>query len=168
MEWNPNDLLSFKKLISPEDDEPTEELQDTGSVLNPATATGGTKGKIADPNVKIEAKIYSKQTINPELNLKGEEKKKGEAKAKRADETRIWDQIPTINKAKAEGRPEPKFEVLPLQHIGTEDVFLGLSGKDPSTVHCDKLSVIVNLPGHKTSEVNCDLGVQSMCIQVNV
>lgn len=39
--------------------------------------------------------------------------------------------------------------VLYKQHVGTEDVFLGLSDKDPSSIHCDSILVKVWLPGAK-------------------
>ena len=75
MEWNPNDIQSFKNLLCPDDDV-KEEPMPVGSVLNPATATGGTYEQIANPNVKMTAKVYSKQTINPEIDKKEEESKK--------------------------------------------------------------------------------------------
>jgi hypothetical protein len=166
MEWSYKDMQNFKNLLCPNDTDP-EPVREMGSVLNPTTATGGKQIQLANPNVKIEAKVYSKQTINPEINKKAEEAKVAKEKeAKRANDTKIWDDAPIQDKAKAEGRPEPKYEVLPLQHVGTEDVFLGLSGKDPSSVHCDGISVKINLPGTATKEINVDLGVQSMVLQV--
>ena len=50
-------------------------------------------------------------------------------------------------------RPQPDFEVLFKQHVGTEDVFLGLSDRDPSSNHCDSLLVKVSLPKTKFANV---------------
>ena len=44
------------------------------------------------------------------------------------------------------------------QHVGTEDVYLGLSDRDASSNHCDSLLVKVKLP--KTSFKNVDLDVK--------
>ena len=43
------------------------------------------------------------------------------------------------------------------QHVGTEDVFLGLSDRDPSSNHCDSLLVKVCLPGTKFVNVQLDV-----------
>ena len=54
-------------------------------------------------------------------------------------------------------RPQPEYEVLFKQHVGTEDVFLGLSDKDPSSTHCDSLLVKVQLPDTKFANVQLDV-----------
>ena len=43
------------------------------------------------------------------------------------------------------------------QHVGTEDVFLGLSDRDPSSNHCDSLLVKVCLPETKFVNVQLDV-----------
>ena len=43
------------------------------------------------------------------------------------------------------------------QHVGTEDVYLGLSDKDPSSTHCDALLVKVKLPNTKFQNVQLDV-----------
>ena len=43
------------------------------------------------------------------------------------------------------------------QHVGTEDVFLGLSDRDPSYNHCDSLLVKVCLPETKFVNVQLDV-----------
>ena len=43
------------------------------------------------------------------------------------------------------------------QHVGTEDVYLGLSDKDPSSTHCDSLLVRVKLPGTQFKNVQLDV-----------
>lgn len=54
-------------------------------------------------------------------------------------------------------RPQPEFEVMHKQHVGTEDVFLGLSDRDPSSNHCDSLLVKVYLPDTKFANVQLDV-----------
>merc|ERR1712060_327708 len=43
------------------------------------------------------------------------------------------------------------------QHVGTEDVFLGLSDKDPSSYHCDAILLKVWLPNTKFKNVDLDV-----------
>ena len=54
-------------------------------------------------------------------------------------------------------RPEPKYEVMHKQHVGTEDIYLGLSDRDPSSTHCDALLVTVQLPDTKFANVQLDV-----------
>ena len=49
--------------------------------------------------------------------------------------------------------------------MGTEDVFLGLSDKDPSSVHCDSILVKVWLPGAKLAQVQLDVQKQMLFVQ---
>ena len=35
------------------------------------------------------------------------------------------------------------------QRVGTEDMFLGMSGKDPTTACCEEMNVIIKLPNTK-------------------
>ena len=49
--------------------------------------------------------------------------------------------------------------------MGTEDVFLGLSDRDPSSNHCDSLLVKIWLPGTKLSQVELDIKQQQICVQ---
>lgn len=50
-------------------------------------------------------------------------------------------------------RAQPEYEIMHKQHVGTEDVFLGLSDKDPSSNHCDAILVKIWLPNTKFANV---------------
>ncbi|KAJ0012323.1 hypothetical protein NQD34_013298 [Periophthalmus magnuspinnatus] len=54
-------------------------------------------------------------------------------------------------------RPQPEYEVIMKQSVGTEDVFLGLSGKDPSSMSCEALLVKIKLPDTKLTDVVLDV-----------
>ena len=47
--------------------------------------------------------------------------------------------------------------MLYKQSLGTEDVFLGLSDKDPSSIHCDSLMVKIKLPNTKMGQVQLEV-----------
>lgn len=55
-------------------------------------------------------------------------------------------------------RPEPEYTVHYKQNVGTEDVYLGLSMKDPSLSSAD--SVIINVKLVDTKPDDVDLNIQ--------
>jgi hypothetical protein len=57
-----------------------------------------------------------------------------------------------------------RFDIAYKQRIGAEDVYLGMSGRTPSSVDCDEIVVKVYLPGAKFSEL--DLHVEEKTIKV--
>jgi len=128
------------------------------------------------PHAKVEAKVYGRtiqatadKAANPEKAAAEEAKKEAEsAKEKRKKDTAIWDEkeVSSVDwKAKAEGRKEPEYEILYKQSVGTEDIYLGLSGKNPSSVHCDAFSMRIKLPDAKIKEISVDLKEQAVIIQ---
>ncbi|KAL4659673.1 protein PIH1D3 [Arapaima gigas] len=50
-----------------------------------------------------------------------------------------------------------RYEIVLEQSVGTEDLFLGLSRKDPSSVSCENMLVKVRLPSTDVSEVDLDV-----------
>lgn len=62
------------------------------------------------------------------------------------------------------------FEVLYKQRVGTEDVFLGMSDKTPSTLHCDLMVVKIELPpvnGRSVASNDIDLDVSEQRLRVS-
>jgi hypothetical protein len=66
---------------------------------------------------------------------------------------------------KEDGRPKPKFEVLYRQCVTTEDVFLGMGGKDNSSNSCDQLLVKIFLPNTSLKEIGVEVKEQSIHVQ---
>ena len=62
-------------------------------------------------------------------------------------------------------RPQPEYEIIPKQHVGTEDVFLGLSDRDASSNHCDAILVKVWLPDTQFKNVELDVKGQAIVVQ---
>ncbi|XP_067385406.1 protein PIH1D3 isoform X2 [Channa argus] len=56
----------------------------------------------------------------------------------------------------ADPRPQPEYEIILKQSVGTEDLFLGLSGKDPSSMCCEAM-VKIKLPDTKATDVVLDV-----------
>lgn len=59
-----------------------------------------------------------------------------------------------------DGRDRPTYDIVYKQAVGTQDAFLGMSGKDPSSTCCEELVVKIDLPG-TTSMRELDLDVKS-------
>ncbi|XP_068104189.1 dynein axonemal assembly factor 6 isoform X2 [Hyperolius riggenbachi] len=54
-------------------------------------------------------------------------------------------------------RERPEYEILFKQRVGSEDIFLGMSQKDPSTACCEDMVFRIRLPGTKSSDVSLDV-----------
>ena len=107
-----------------------------GSALNPSSLhRAGEKKEIAKPLVKMDIKTNNRGTQGGAV-LSEEEIKQNAPKE--ADPHDIWTEQEINVKAeeRPDDRPQPEFDVLYNQTVGTEDVFLGLSDKDPSSTHC--------------------------------
>ncbi|CAL8343125.1 unnamed protein product [Merluccius merluccius] len=57
----------------------------------------------------------------------------------------------------ADPRPQPEYELILKQNVGTEDLFLGLSGKDPSSMCCEAMMIKIKLPETKATDVVLDV-----------
>ncbi|KPP65655.1 hypothetical protein Z043_115914, partial [Scleropages formosus] len=60
----------------------------------------------------------------------------------------------------ADPRQQPEYEIVLKQSVGTEDLFLGMSRKDPSSMCCESMLVRIKLPGTNVSEVDLDVKEQ--------
>nr|XP_033505867.1 protein PIH1D3 [Epinephelus lanceolatus] len=54
-------------------------------------------------------------------------------------------------------RPQPEYEIILKQSVGTEDLFLGLNRKDPSSMCCEAMLVKIKLPDTKATDVALDV-----------
>ncbi|CDJ56167.1 sarcoma antigen NY-SAR-97, putative [Eimeria maxima] len=69
---------------------------------------------------------------------------KVKTKVGKKEEFEIWSEKELVEgatfKQLKDNRMEPKYEVNPIP-VGAEDVYLGLSDKDPTTDHCETLLI---------------------------
>ncbi|CAO2622896.1 Dynein axonemal assembly factor 6 [Lemmus lemmus] len=54
-------------------------------------------------------------------------------------------------------REIPDYEIVYQQTVGTEDIYLGLTRKDPSTACCEELVVKIKLPDTNPSDIQIDI-----------
>ena len=76
------------------------------------------------------------------------------------DSKSIWkdEEVLSMHEALSapDGRKRPEFDFGYKQRVGSEDVFLGLSGTTESSVHCDTLVMRIFLPGERLADVDLD------------
>lgn len=157
-----NDMKNLTEMVSPEE----EDEHVYGSALNPGTLhSGKDKKEIAPPNVKTEIKVNNR-AIGGGAKIETIE---AEQKAKNLEDPKlqIWTEEEVNVKAEEmpDDRPQPDYEILQRQAVGTEDVFLGLSNKDPSSNCCDSILVKIWLPNTKFANVSLDIKGQSIMVQ---
>ena len=74
----------------------------------------------------------------------------------------IWDidEIPDENDIlddPHDSRLEPKYQIVMKQDVGTEDVFLGLGNKTPSSSDCTHIVIKIYFPGCSLPTINLDV-----------
>ncbi len=73
----------------------------------------------------------------------------GEATAKKETKSKdIWAAEEVLEKQQYEyddPRPQPEYDILFKQSVGTEDVFLGMGPKNPTTACCENMVVRHNV-----------------------
>ena len=79
------------------------------------------------------------------------------------DAKSIWapEEVLTVHEAlaapnPADARRRPEFDFSYKQRVGSEDVFLGLSGTTESSIHCDTLVMRILLPGERLCDIDLD------------
>ncbi|TNV74304.1 hypothetical protein FGO68_gene4406 [Halteria grandinella] len=168
MEYSMMEIDALKELVGINKDEDNGDQHVYGSALNPGSLGGKKKDELAKPNVKVEVKTFNRDAKGgaTQESLKAYEEE--QRKKKLQDEkTSIWteEEVNIKQEELPDDRPQPKFDIKHKQHVGTEDVFLGLSDKDPSSMHCDSLLVEVWLPGAKVNQVQLDIQGQQIVVQ---
>eukprot|EP01029_Cantina_marsupialis_P027023 TRINITY_DN74198_c0_g3_i2.p1 TRINITY_DN74198_c0_g3~~TRINITY_DN74198_c0_g3_i2.p1 ORF type:complete len:179 (-),score=43.37 TRINITY_DN74198_c0_g3_i2:238-774(-) len=70
--------------------------------------------------------------------------------------TAIWDDE-EIEEEECDSRPTPEYDIVLGQTVSSEDVFLGMSGKTPSSVCADLLTITIKLPNVKPQEIDAQV-----------
>ena len=146
-----SDIMNLNKLLNNNNEEEVSENQfysgKSQSVLNPGNIMKkDDKKEIAQPFAKIEAKVNNR--LPAKIN------------------TEIWtDDDFKEESIREDGRPKPQIDVLYKQSVKSEDIYLGLSGKSNSSLHCDQLLVKIWLPNTNLKEIGLELKEQSIHLQ---
>ncbi|KAJ8405739.1 hypothetical protein AAFF_G00311760 [Aldrovandia affinis] len=130
-----NTLHALSALLSPPDEDEEEDCAfvTSNAKLGPGHI-GPAKSAESKPAASAYTKNYSKAIWSEEEVAEGAH----------------FDDI-------ADPRPQPEYDIILKQSVGTEDIFLGMSRKDPSSMCCENMVVKIKLPGTKVAEVILDV-----------
>jgi hypothetical protein len=64
-----------------------------------------------------------------------------------------------------DGRVVPEYDIHYKQRVGSEDVFLGMSGKTPLTSDCKFMVLRIKLPGAKLKDIDLSVDKQKIVVQ---
>nr|VZI12217.1 unnamed protein product [Spirometra erinaceieuropaei] len=132
--WTPDSIKSLQSLLSPTDDTSDEEQ---GS----RTAPKFTPGDIGKKKKKA-----SKREIKP------------------VDPNAIWDadEVPEVEDVQDiyDPRPEPEYEILFKQDVTTEDIYLQMGNKTPTTASCEYMVIRIKLPSTSRDQIKLDVKEQ--------
>lgn len=143
------DITNLSKLLGGNNEEQNQSVyyNSTGSVLNQGIFNNNKQKEVAHPNYKIELEVNRERNLTKPQN-------------------EIWKEDDLNEEIIEDDRLKPEFEVLYKQDVGTEDVYLGMSGKDPSSNCCDQLIMKIKLP--KTSLKEISFEVKEKSVHLNV
>ncbi|XP_008851200.1 protein PIH1D3 [Nannospalax galili] len=136
-------LQALSSLLNPEEDDEfdSEQTQCSSSI----GAMG--PGNIGPPKAKEIKAVPTSSSDETENIWTPEEVPEG------AEHDDMWDI-----------RELPEYEIVFQQQVGTEDIYLGLTGKDPSTAYCQELLIKIKLPDTNLSDIQID--VQEMILDL--
>ncbi|KAI5736030.1 hypothetical protein M8J77_025715 [Diaphorina citri] len=87
------------------------------------------------------------------------------------DKWAIWnkDEVPSMDTlpddANLDPRITPEYDIMYQQSVTSEDIYLQMGGKTPSSVSCEDMLVTIQLPGEQRENVDCDLTTQHVDIR---
>lgn len=147
--FNAEQLAGLQNMLAENDQD--DESHVYGSALTPGSLhmQGKEKKEIAKPHAQVEVKTYNREIGGGAPKDAIEAARAAIQKAK--PKNQIWSEEEVNVKAEElpDDRPAPEYDIKHMQHVGTEDMFLGLSDKD-SSQH-DSVLVKVWLPNTKFS-----------------
>ena len=85
------------------------------------------------------------------------------------DPDAIWDELDDEEAVdpdfEDDGREVPEYDIHYKQNVGSEDVFLGMSGKTPLTSDCKFMVLRIKLPGAKLKDIDLTVEKQKIIVQ---
>ncbi|XP_055542288.1 dynein axonemal assembly factor 6 [Wyeomyia smithii] len=150
-----NIKLLKKLFISPnadsdsEDDSPKENVKhmgpgDIGSAKTSKRSDGNTENLVERNTYKpLDVETYQPKTLE---EWEHQQEQEGDALL--------------------ESRPSPDYRISYKQTVCTEDLYLQMNGKTPSTASCESMVVEIFLAGETVGIQHIDLSVQEQCVVV--
>ena len=113
---------------------------------------------------------WDRKCYNPRrwIRLDKEKAEKALEDKKEKDPNAIWDDEEIDARDpdfEDDGREVPDFEINYKQHVGAEDIYLGLGNKTPSTITAGYIIVRVQFPGEKLKDLDLKVEKQKIVAQ---
>lgn len=80
------------------------------------------------------------------------------------DEVKARDDLPDED-GSSDGRKVPVVEILYKQAVTSEDLYLGMSGKTPSSTNCEAMVYRISLPGERVADIDLDVKTQGIVLR---
>lgn len=85
----------------------------------------------------------------------------GIEKTRKKNTKDIWDEEEVVEGSEFDTvydpRPQPEYEIVYKQAVTSEDMFLGMGMKNPSTASCEDMVLKIELPGAKSADIELDV-----------
>ncbi|KRW98076.1 hypothetical protein PPERSA_07301 [Pseudocohnilembus persalinus] len=183
-EFNMQHLFALKELIMGDEEEEEQQIQQgqKGSVLNPGNLgkkSGDDKKEIARPFSKINIKPGQKpeevQQQKEQMQQQFEnmpnvlQKKNKDLESKKNNKTDIFDEdeVKELPIQTNDTRKRPEFDQMLKQNVGTQDVFLGTTGMDPTSTKCQQILLKIYLPEVKFKDIQLDVTKTGLVLQTS-
>ncbi|XP_039255465.1 dynein axonemal assembly factor 6-like [Styela clava] len=125
---NISNLQALSNMLNPKEDSSDDDMPESGPSAYTPASIGPTK------------KVSSTEPLN------------------KKDSQAIWDEeevlTSTLYQDDDDGRPQPEFDISYKQKVSSEDMFLGSTGKNPSSACCESLVIKIKLPDTKMKDVD--------------
>ncbi|KAI3384147.1 hypothetical protein SNEBB_006126 [Seison nebaliae] len=142
------EINALAKLLQPPDD--FDDYDSDNEIVNSKNP-----GDVASIKAKTKSKasIYQKEIPKKEENLQtndiwNENDVEVEGKSKEKNQ---------MNQIDQDSREEPKYEISYKQMVESQDMFLGLTPKNPTTASCENMIVKIHLPNENLKDVILDV-----------
>ncbi|KAF7254936.1 hypothetical protein EG68_08576 [Paragonimus skrjabini miyazakii] len=108
--------------------------------------------------------------IGPKVKRKSKSNEDNK-KQRACDPNAIWDaeEVPEDNEFEDiyDPRPQPEYELIYKQAVTTEDIYLPLGMKNPTTASCEFLVAKIKLPGCKKEDIKLDVKEKFLDLRVS-
>jgi hypothetical protein len=152
-----NDLAALTSML-----ESAQEAAEARGSSSSSSSNKTGKTNVITPGSIVASNASSRSKTNNNQNGKGDNT------PKEADPNAIWGQEeidghdPDFDD---DGRVVPEYDILYKQQVGSEDVFLGMSGKTPMTSDCNFMVVRIKLPGSQLKNIDLNVEKQKIVVQ---
>lgn len=140
MAFNPAGIEALSELLKPPKDDDSSSDDEN---FSPKKSAAVNPGSIGPP--KKQEKLGGSQVPN----------------SQQAESSDIWskEEIPEGGQGDDEldPRPAPEYEMIFKQAVTSEDMYLQMSGRNPSSSSCEDLVIKIKLPDTEYSDVNLDV-----------